>query len=101
MKIRLAKVSDIKQGEIKTFEYDGESIAICNVEGNFYAFLDSCTHMEFPLSGGKLDGEVITCPAHGARFNVRSGEALSMPAVTPLKKFSTMVNGDDIYIEVD
>jgi len=98
---RVAKKSDIPQGKLKVFVVDGESIAICNIDGNFYAFKNECSHMDFPLTRGIIMGETITCPAHGSKFNLRTGEVLSMPAAYPLTTYRTMVEGDDIIIEMD
>ena len=99
--VRVAKRSEISPGEIKSFFLDNESIAICNVDGKFYAIKDECTHMEFPLSDGVLENETITCAYHGAEFNVKTGEALCMPAVEPVETFELRVEGEDIYILFD
>jgi len=101
MKVKIAKTFDINPGGIKAFEHNGAPVAICRIDGNFYAFEDICTHMEYPLSIGILNGEELTCLAHGARFNVRTGSVISMPAAAPLKKFNTIVEGDDIFVDLD
>lgn len=100
-RVRISKVSDIPQGKLKTFVVDGESVAVCNIEGNFYAFKNECTHMDFPLTRGIIQGDTIICPAHGSKFNIRTGEALTMPAAYPLRIYKTIVEGDDIIIEID
>ncbi len=99
--IKVANRSEIPPGEVKSFFVDNESIAICNVGGEFYAIKDECTHMEFPLSDGVLEKETITCAYHGAEFNVKTGEALCMPAVEPVETFELKLDGDDIYILLD
>jgi nitrite reductase/ring-hydroxylating ferredoxin subunit len=99
--IKVARTSDIPPGEIRSFEADGEIIAISNVGGRFYAIKDECTHMDYPLSDGLLDGETITCAWHGAKFNVRTGEVLSAPAYEPLEIYQLKVEGDDIYILIE
>jgi 3-phenylpropionate/trans-cinnamate dioxygenase ferredoxin subunit len=96
--VKVAKTSDIPPGGVKSFVVDNEVIAICHVDGNFYAIKDECTHMEYPLSDGLLEGETITCAYHGARFNVRTGEVICMPAVEPVETFKVKVEGDDIYV---
>ncbi|HXG31014.1 MAG TPA: non-heme iron oxygenase ferredoxin subunit [Thermodesulfobacteriota bacterium] len=96
--VKVAKTSDIPPGEVRSFVVDGEVIAICHVDGRFYAIKDECTHMEYPLSDGVLEGEVITCAYHGAEFNVRTGEALSLPAIEPVETFKLKLEGDDIYV---
>jgi 3-phenylpropionate/trans-cinnamate dioxygenase ferredoxin component len=99
--IRVANKSEILPGEVKSFIVDNEMIAICNVGGTFYAIKDECTHMEFPLSDGVLENETITCAYHGAEFNVRTGEALCMPAVEPVETYELKVDRDDIYVLLD
>ncbi len=99
--VKVAKTSDIPAGEIRSFEAEGEIIAICNVDGRFYAIKDECTHMDYPLSDGLLDGETVTCAWHGAKFNVRTGEVLSMPAYEPVETYQLKVEGDDIYVLIE
>ncbi len=99
--VKVAKISEILPGEVKSYLVENEVIAICNVEGKFYALKDECTHMEFPLSDGVLEGETITCAHHGAEFDVRSGEALCMPAVEPVDTYELKVDGEDIYVLLD
>jgi 3-phenylpropionate/trans-cinnamate dioxygenase ferredoxin component len=96
--VKVTKASDILPGEIKSYVIENEVIAICNVGGKFYAIKDECTHMEFPLSDGLLDGETVTCAYHGAEFNVTTGEALCMPAVESVDTYELRVDGADIYV---
>ena len=99
--IKVAKISDIALGEIKSFVAGNEVIAICNVKGNFYAIKDECTHMEFPLSDGLLEEGTVTCAYHGAAFNVKTGEALCLPAIDPVEIYELRVDGDNISILID
>ena len=95
---KVAKVSDIQPGEIKSFVLGNEMVAICNTDGKFYAFIDECSHQTLPLSDGLLEGKTITCAYHGAEFNVETGEALCLPAVDGIETYEVKVEGDDIYI---
>ncbi len=99
--VKVAKISEILPGEVKSYLVENEVIAICNVEGKFYALKDECTHLEFPLSDGLLEGETIICAHHGAEFDVRSGEALCMPAAEPVDTYELKVDGEDIYVLLD
>jgi nitrite reductase/ring-hydroxylating ferredoxin subunit len=99
--IKIAKTSDIPPGGVMPFEAEGELIAICHVNGRFYAIKDVCTHMEYPLSNGLLDDEIITCAWHGAKFNVRTGEVLSIPAYESVETYQVKVEGDDIYVLIE
>ena len=69
-------------------------VAVFNVEGGFCATQAMCTHMQGPLSEGVLDGSTVTCPLHGAQFNVWSGAVLRGPARDPLKTYVVTVDGD-------
>jgi 3-phenylpropionate/trans-cinnamate dioxygenase ferredoxin subunit len=82
----------------KLAEVDGRPIALFNVDGKFYAIDDVCTHDGGPLAEGQLTGCEIMCPRHGARFDVRTGKALCMPAVEPVAVHATEVRGDDVYV---
>ena len=98
--VRVATTDEIPVGMGKYVDVDGEPIAIFHVDGAFYATSDVCTHEETSLSEGELEGEVVECPLHGARFNVRTGEVKSLPAVVRLKTFPIRVVGDAIEVEV-
>ena len=98
--ITIAKVGDIKEGETKPVTVDDKSICVSQVSGKYYAFIDVCSHMEFPLHDGTLENTVIECAHHGATFDIRTGEVLSMPAVTPIEVFPVKVEGESILIEV-
>lgn len=95
---KVAKVSDIQPGEIKSFVLGNEMVAICNTDGKFYAFIDECSHQTLPLSDGLLEGKTITCAYHGAEFNVETGEALCLPAVDGIETYEIKIEGDNIYI---
>jgi 3-phenylpropionate/trans-cinnamate dioxygenase ferredoxin subunit len=96
-----AKVSEVLPGRVKTVEIGDEDIALCNVDGEFYAIANVCTHDEGPLGTGYLLGEEIECPRHGARFNVRTGEVKVLPAIVPIPTFEVKVEGDHILVDVD
>jgi nitrite reductase/ring-hydroxylating ferredoxin subunit len=78
----------------------GEEIAIYNVGGEFFATSDVCSHDEASLSDGELFGHVVECPLHGARFDVRTGKPLSLPAVYPVKTFEVRVVDDQLQVRV-
>ena len=82
---------DLPNGERLFFEIEGEAIVLFNIAGNFYAIADLCTHDEGPLGEGDLDGFDLICPRHGARFDIRTGQAIRLPAVTPTKSYPTRI----------
>lgn len=97
--IKVAKASEIAPGQMRTGEAGGMPIVVCNVGGQYHAFLDICSHQDLPLSEGCLEGKVVTCPWHGAKFDVTNGAALQMPAVAPIETYPVKCEGDDLYIE--
>jgi 3-phenylpropionate/trans-cinnamate dioxygenase ferredoxin subunit len=96
--VKVAEADELRPGEKMLIELDGQFIALINVDGNYYAIDDVCTHDGGPLAEGELDGHEIICPRHGARFDVRTGEALSMPAFEPVTTYEVKVEGKDILI---
>ena len=72
--VDIAKVDEIPAGKTKHVEVNGKEIMIANMNGKFYAIDDRCAHMNAPLSMGNLTGDVVTCPFHGAKFNITSGD---------------------------
>ena len=98
--VMAAKVSEIPPGRSKIVEVGDEDVALCNVGGEIFAIANVCTHDNGPLGEGYLLGEEIECPRHGARFNVRTGEVKTLPAIVPVPTFEVKVEGDDILVDV-
>jgi 3-phenylpropionate/trans-cinnamate dioxygenase ferredoxin subunit len=98
---KVAKASELPPGGKKLVEVDGIPVALFNVDGEFYAIEDVCTHDGGPLAEGELEGDQIECPRHGARFDVRTGRVLCMPAVEPVECYEVKIEGDDILVSVD
>lgn len=99
--VKAAKLSEVPPGLVKVVEVEDEDVALCNVDGEIYAVANVCTHDDGPLGQGYLLGDEIECPRHGARFNVRTGEVKSLPAIIPLPKFEVKIEGDDILVDVE
>ena len=98
--VRVARAEDIPAGTGMYYDVDGVPVAIFHVDGHFYATTDTCTHEEASLSEGELDGEIVECPLHGARYNVRTGRVLALPAVTNLPTYPCRVLGTDVEVEI-
>ena len=81
--VEVAKISEIPSGKMKHTEVNGKEIMIANVNGMFYALTDRCGHMNALLSMGNLTGNTVTCPFHGAKFDVTTGKKLTEPILTP------------------
>lgn len=100
-KLFVCEVEKMENAAKKRFMVKGMAVMIANVEGEFFATQDTCTHAESSLTAGHMHGFMIECARHGAAFDVRSGEAKILPAVTPLKTFPVIVEDGKIYIEAD
>jgi 3-phenylpropionate/trans-cinnamate dioxygenase ferredoxin component len=96
----VAHKSEIPPGTTKRVDAGGQNVLLCNVDGEIYAIEDVCTHDGGALDQGELEGERIMCPRHGAYFDVRTGDALTLPAIIPVNTFKVRVDGDDIYVDL-
>lgn len=96
--VEAAKAGELPLGRMKCVNIGGRRILLANVEGRFYAADDTCTHEEASLSTGFLKGELVKCPLHGSRFNVRTGEALEEPAEANLRIYPVRLEGERILI---
>ncbi|MBM3225763.1 MAG: non-heme iron oxygenase ferredoxin subunit [Candidatus Tectomicrobia bacterium] len=99
--VKAAQVSDIGPGQKKAIDLDGLAVLLFNVNGQYYAIEDVCTHDGAPLGSGRFNGTSIACPRHGARFDVCTGKAMTMPAVEPVETYPVKVEGNDILVEVE
>ena len=98
--VKVAETRDLSPGQAKAVEAEGHPIALFNVGGTFYAVDNDCTHAAGPLGEGMVEGEEVECPWHGARFNVKTGAALTPPAGADVTSYKVRVNGTDIEIEL-
>jgi len=98
--MRVADASDIAPGRMRRIAVAGRRILVCNVEGHYYATDDTCTHEDASLSTGSLRGELVKCPLHGSRFNVRTGEVQEDPATENLRTYTVRVEGGAILVEI-
>jgi nitrite reductase/ring-hydroxylating ferredoxin subunit len=98
--VKIAKSDDIQPGQGKVFEVGGKRLALFNVDGVFYAIDDTCTHRGGPLSEGELSGKEVTCPWHGAVFDVTTGQVLRPPAPKGISSYKIRVEGTDIEAEL-
>ncbi len=96
--MRAARKDDIPPGTIREFQVDGQTMAIANVDGKFYAISNTCLHRGGPLGEGTLSGKVVTCPWHGWQYDVTSGKVAANPAVG-VSCFRIEVRGEDLWVE--
>lgn len=98
--VRVASVQDIEDPGRMLVEVNDTLLVIIHAGGQFYCLEDVCTHDGGPLAEGELDGVELACPRHGAKFDIRNGHALTMPATKPTRCFETRVEGDDVLVQV-
>ena len=98
--VKVARTDEIAPGQGKMVEVSGKKIALFNVEGSFHAIDDICTHRGGPLSEGVLEGKQVTCPWHGAIYDVISGEVLGPPAPKGVSRYNVQIEGEDIKVEI-
>ena len=96
--VTVARVEDLEPGQVEVFELEDQFVAVANVDGRFCGFADVCTHDGGPLVEGELEGRVITCPRHGAQFDVCTGEVLRLPAVVPLPTYEVQVVDGEVQV---
>ncbi|HKE95804.1 MAG TPA: non-heme iron oxygenase ferredoxin subunit [Povalibacter sp.] len=89
--IPVAPAASIATGDYAQLEIEGSLVAVFNIDGKFYAIDDLCTHDGGELAGGAVEGDVVICPRHGARFCLRTGAALTPPAYEPVRTYETRV----------
>lgn len=98
--IKVARLGEIAVGQAKLIEMGGREIALFNVGGAIHAIDNSCTHVGGPLCEGELEGAEVTCPWHGAVFDVTTGAALGPPASSPVSRYNVRIEGSDIEVEI-
>jgi 3-phenylpropionate/trans-cinnamate dioxygenase ferredoxin subunit len=99
--VRVAKVSDIPDPGKQIVEIEDRLVVVFHVSGKFYALDDVCTHDGGPLGEGQLDGFCIACPRHGAKFDIRDGRALTMPATRATAAHEVKVVGADVLVRLN
>lgn len=95
---KIGQVSDYPTGSMKLAEVAGKQILLVNVDGKIYAIANTCTHRGGPLNEGTLEGKVVTCPWHGGKFEVTTGEVLNPPPKTAEPAYQVKIQGNDVMI---
>ena len=99
--VTVAKTTDLQPGEMKAVRVGRQIVGLANVDGEFLAFDDTCTHEEASLTEGEIFDDVVECPLHGAAFNLRTGAVESFPATQPLPTFDIRIVGDEIQVATE
>ena len=100
-KIIVGKAADIPDGKMQKVTADGKEILVINIDGNFYAMDDTCTHAGASLSEGTLDGAILTCGWHGAKFDCKAGKLHAFPAkIKDLNSYKVVVESENVFLEI-
>ena len=98
--VSVAEVSELAPGEMKWVLADGQRLLLANVGGTFHAISDQCGHERASLTSGQLDGHVVRCPRHFARFDVRTGQLISGPLSSDVLVYQLKVEDGVVYVQV-
>ena len=96
--VDVAPTSELAPGSWRCVDVDGCQVAVFNLDGEYYAIEDVCTHDGGILTGGSMEGDVITCPRHGARFSIRTGAVLAPPAYEDVPTFPMRVESGSVQV---
>ncbi|MBI3396452.1 MAG: non-heme iron oxygenase ferredoxin subunit [Spirochaetia bacterium] len=98
--VKIATVDQIPEGRLLSVQTRLGRVALTRIGTEILAFQDVCTHDDGTLSGGCIEGDIVECPRHGAKFNIRSGEVLQMPATENIETFPVRTNGPDVEVDL-
>lgn len=99
---RVCSLAEIPEGEVRVVACaGGRSLAVSNIDGELHAIENICSHDGGPLGEGRLQRGRILCPRHGAAFDAKTGQALTLPAVAAVKSYEVSIEGDDVFIECE
>ena len=96
--VDVCAIGELLEGERIFFDYRGIPVVLMLISGEYYALQDCCTHDDGPLGDGDIEDHQIVCPRHGARFDVRTGRALSLPALKEVSTFPVRIVGDVVQV---
>ena len=96
--IAVARVGEIADGAVKIVRIEDQAVAVFRLGADYFAMDDVCTHDGGPLAEGTIEGAEIECPRHGARFDIRTGAALCLPATSGVTTYPVRIEGDEIQV---
>lgn len=99
--VLVCKVGELPDPGKMVVEVEDRLVALFHVSGTFWAIDDVCTHDGGPLADGQLEDHTIICPRHGAKFDIRNGKVLTMPATRDTVAHSVKVEGDDVLVKLN
>lgn len=99
MLTRIGDAADFAEGRMRVFDIAGTNVAVVKVNSELYAFDDACTHRQCSLAEGQLRGTTVTCPCHGSKFDVTTGNVLRGPAVQRVRSRAVRMEDGDVFVE--
>lgn len=99
--VTVARLSEVSGNTLLPVELNGVKLVLARTGDRVHALHDQCSHEEFPLSDGEIDGNQVVCLLHGARFDLETGAARALPAVRPVRVYECRVEGDEIQVRLD
>lgn len=96
--VTVAKVGELNPGEMMYVEVGDEPVCLINLDGEFFALNDVCTHQDASLSDGEIVGDEVECPLHGGAFEIRTGQPAAFPVVVPVETYRVRVVGDEVQV---
>ena len=96
----IAPANEVPEGERLFIDIGDNAVVLFKIAGSFFAIGDICTHDDGPLGDGDIEGHNVVCPRHGAEFDVRTGEAVGMPAVVDIPAYPVQVRDGVIFVGV-
>ena len=99
--IRVGAVGDFEESRPRVVSCGDEPVFVCRIGERYFSAVDRCSHADYPLSDGDVDGCTILCPLHGATFDLETGMPLTPPADLPIRTLPTRVEGDSVYVSLD
>lgn len=99
--VRICSTDELPPGEMLRFEGPDQPILVCNVDGEFFATQDTCSHGDWPLSDGYLEDGTVECALHWAKFCVRTGTVKALPACKPLRTYPVKLDGEDVLVDLE
>jgi|SRR6185503_11615431 len=98
--VKVATIDEVPPGRARLIEVNGNEIAVFNLDGAIHAIDNSCTHVGGPLCEGEINGSDVTCPWHGAVFDITTGRAVGPPAFEAVNRYEVRIEGSDVLIEI-
>ena len=99
--VQVASLGDCAPGTLHGVMADGVPIVVANVDGDLYALEDKCSHEDYPLSDGELDGTDVVCIYHGARFDACTGARKTLPAIRPVRSFPVEARDGAVFVDTE